>query len=579
MSAYSTWSVDIKRAILDAANAFGSLAKVCEEYLTNSIDAFETIVHDHPEKELDRRQCKIEITIDNKDSKLRFVDEHQLMGMSQDVLFKSFFNLHGENISRKRSIFVRGKYGTGKTAAFGIGAEELIVDTISNGKRNKIRALKKDLLAGNTNLISEIVDQSTSDTAGTVIEIKSVKPKYISERSIESAKKHIQKLLGYRLDMYNIVLVIRARDGEERAEKLTYEPPTAVYEKIYEPSNPLKKFTGNTKLIIRRSADPLSEDVRGISITSNGYPREITLFGLEREKFADRFFGEWEIPSLDTYEGDNPPFLSTRELKLNRENELVKLLFDFGKEIISQEIKDFAQDERQRKQDEDTKKLSNIAEELSTILDEDFKQYDSVEKSGDGRRKEAPCEDGGAGGQSPHSDGELDGFSTSGNVGIIDSAKGLPVTGETEGQGIDADTTSSKDQRTAEESSQADKLGRRIRYKNAAARGGFRIKFEHLNHNEWMAKGNGKMITVNLDAEPIKTHLGFCYDMVENPQFRMFAYSVAIDEYCKYCIYTQADNDEFFEEPGGVAREVSTELLSKKKRLMDMISSKLQMSS
>ncbi len=578
MSAHSTWSVDIKRAILDAANAFGSLAKVCEEYLTNSIDAFETIVHDHPKKEPDRRQCKIEITIDNKESKLRFVDEHQLMGMSQDILFKSFFNLHGENISRKRSIFVRGKYGTGKTAAFGIGAEELIVDTISHGKRNRVRARKKDLLAGNTKLIPEIVDQSTSDTAGTVIEIQSVKSKYLSDRSIESAKKHIQKLLGYRLDMYNIVLVIRACNGEERAEKLTYEPPTAVYEKIYEPSASLKYLIGNARLIVRRSADPLVEDVRGISITSNGYPREITLFGLEREKFADRFFGEWEIPSLDTYEGDNPPFLSTRELKLNRENELVKAVFDFGKEIILQEIKSFAQDERQRKQDEDTKKLSNIAEELSTLLDEDFRQYDSVERSGEGGQMEAPRKGEGIGSQSPQGEGEFGGFSAPGDVGIIETPEGLPVTKEPRVLDTRTDSTCHKDQRTAEESSQADKSGRRIRYKNAATRGGFRIKFEHLNHNEWMAKGNGKIITVNLDAEPIRVHLGLCYDIVENPQFRMFAYSVAIDEYCKYCIYTQADNEEFFDDPGGVAREVSTELLSKKKRLMDMISGKLQTS-
>lgn len=57
------WEVDISRAILDSANSFGNLGKVGEEYLTNSLDAFETLIHDNAELNLNRLDCKIRMVI------------------------------------------------------------------------------------------------------------------------------------------------------------------------------------------------------------------------------------------------------------------------------------------------------------------------------------------------------------------------------------------------------------------------------------------------------------------------------------------------------------------------------------
>ncbi len=88
------WEVDISRAILDSANAFGNLGKVGEEYLTNSLDAFETIVHDNPKLNLNRLDCKIRMVINVPKKEIIFEDKHPLMGMSSDTIFNAFFKLN-----------------------------------------------------------------------------------------------------------------------------------------------------------------------------------------------------------------------------------------------------------------------------------------------------------------------------------------------------------------------------------------------------------------------------------------------------------------------------------------------------
>lgn len=76
------WKGNINRAILDAAAAFNSLGKIAEEYLTNSLDAFETILHDNSDKQIKRADCKIQFVGDHTKKMIIFNDEHQLMGMS-----------------------------------------------------------------------------------------------------------------------------------------------------------------------------------------------------------------------------------------------------------------------------------------------------------------------------------------------------------------------------------------------------------------------------------------------------------------------------------------------------------------
>ena len=57
---------------------------------------------------------------------------------------KNFFTLHGENQDRKKGKPGRGKYGTGKAAAFAI-ANTFLISTIKNKKLFEVRLSKKEL--------------------------------------------------------------------------------------------------------------------------------------------------------------------------------------------------------------------------------------------------------------------------------------------------------------------------------------------------------------------------------------------------------------------------------------------------
>ena len=202
----ANWKININRAILENAAPFNNLGKVSEEYLTNSLDAFETVLHDNKDKEIKRQDCKIEMIMDIPDLKVIFKDEHELMGMSSDTVLNNFFNLHGVNRARERYINVRGKYGTGKCAAFGIKAEKLIVDTVFESKRTTAEASYESLQNYEKEAEIKIIrkDEPTHLPNGTLIIIELPDKLHLQLRAIASAEEHLKKIFGYHLNKYNV---------------------------------------------------------------------------------------------------------------------------------------------------------------------------------------------------------------------------------------------------------------------------------------------------------------------------------------------------------------------------------------
>jgi len=574
------WEVDVSRAILDSANAFGNLGKVGEEYLTNSLDAFETIIHDKPDLKLNRLDCKVRMIINVPKKEIVFEDKHPLMGMSSDAIFNSFFKLHGENLARKRFVNVRGKYGTGKVASFGINANYFIIDSIREGLRTTVKATKKAFYSGGKPKLDVItVDEKVGgEENGTTITISLSDAKHISERSINNAIKHLQKIFGRFLDMYFIEIVTVLSNYNTRELRLNYESPNAVYEKSYQVPDKYKKLLGDAQLVIKRASEPIEdEDLRGVLITSNFYPKEQTYFGLESKPYSDRYFGEWEVPALDKYEGENPPMLSTRELRLNRENEIVEAIYEFGHEVLGKELEEFAENEKARRRDETTKKLDKIAQELTSVLNDDFSDYEENKKIGKGDKGKVKKK------------GDLENY---------DKSKLSPDSPELEIRKGDAESfIKSPDGELTGKIKRGNKKGHRQHGKSRLKRnddvpkngiakpierqrygGGFTVRFEQLNHNDFIARVDKvtKIITVNLDADPMKIHLKNCKDNIYDPTFRMFAYSAAIDEYSRYCIHTQADNSEFFGTPPEVAQEAADLIRDIKKRIFDKLANILK---
>jgi hypothetical protein len=62
---------------------------------------------------------------------------------------KNFFVMHGENIARRRGNPGRGRFGTGKSAAFGI-ANSLRITTVRDAKRSVVELTRADIEASRT---------------------------------------------------------------------------------------------------------------------------------------------------------------------------------------------------------------------------------------------------------------------------------------------------------------------------------------------------------------------------------------------------------------------------------------------
>jgi len=107
-----TVSTHVARDFLQNSAYFNTLPKVAWEYVSNSLD-------NSKEGQL------VNVAVEIYGSVMKIADDG--MGMSRKDL-QNFFQMHGENRQRMRGKRVRGRFGTGKSAAFGI-ANCLRIDT------------------------------------------------------------------------------------------------------------------------------------------------------------------------------------------------------------------------------------------------------------------------------------------------------------------------------------------------------------------------------------------------------------------------------------------------------------------
>ena len=113
----------VGRDLLQSAALFKHEHSVVWEYVANGLEYIEPGVNP-----------TVKVTVDTKNHKIRISDNGR--GMTFSDLHR-FFQMHGENIDRKKGAAGRGLFGTGKSAAFGIG-NVLRVTTVRNRLRSKV---------------------------------------------------------------------------------------------------------------------------------------------------------------------------------------------------------------------------------------------------------------------------------------------------------------------------------------------------------------------------------------------------------------------------------------------------------
>ena len=200
----------------------------------------------------------VRVTLDSKNKKIVFTDNGR--GMDWAGL-QNFFVMHGENIDRKEGRPGRGRFGTGKSAAFGVGSL-LRITTVRNRKRSTVEISRADIERMTSEdpipvrkLEKEV---STSQPNGTIVEIEGVYLRSLDQPGIiHYIERHLARWPK------NATVFVNNHECEFQ------EPPIKDISR-FRAEGADKDALGDAELVIKVSKAPLEQDLRGISIFSNG---------------------------------------------------------------------------------------------------------------------------------------------------------------------------------------------------------------------------------------------------------------------------------------------------------------------
>ncbi len=345
-----SYKTNTARAILSSADLFRYPQHVVWEYVTNEIQ--------YRNKGI---QPKIYVRVD----KDKISIHGNGAGMDVEGL-KNFFTLHGENQDRKKGNPGRGKYGTGKAAAFSI-ANTFLISTVKNKKLYELRLKKKDIKkyasSGEEIPLNDYVinaDKKISEPNGTKIEISELTVKPNRKEIIE----YIERQIGY------------FKDAEVWVNNhlCTFKEPIFVKEYDFNSSKTHSEL-GNINLKIKVAAEALDKDRYGIKILSNKVLQSMTLSGAEGKDMSNYIFGEIDCPKLDDENQDVAAISMARDGTLNLSNSIVRSLMSFIGIHVEEIRKVLVTENNERKQSEEAKKLEKEGEKISEKINEHFQKF------------------------------------------------------------------------------------------------------------------------------------------------------------------------------------------------------------
>lgn len=495
----------VARDLLQTAGLFKNERSAVWEYVANSLQ-----YTDLP--------AVVTVTLDSRSKRIAVTDNGS--GMNWDGL-RNFFVMHGENQDRKAGRPGRGRFGTGKSAAFGI-ANILRIITVRNGKRSSVELSRDEVQAmtSGDEIPVRVLEREvrTAQANGTTVEIDQIHLRGLDQAGII---KYIERHLS-RWPKNATVLV-------NNHECEVSDPPISS-EHIFQPQGALLQTLGPVQLVVKVSRTPLEDDLRGVAIFSNGIWHETTLAGSEGREMCQYIFGEIDVQKLDEDESPVCPFDVSRSMKLNPSNELVRAIYTFISINVEQVRRELVENERRRRATEESKKLATQALEIAKVINDDFEEFRNriakvKARGGQGQDifRSQP-----GGGQEPTVVAPGDAIpaeevSPIGNPGAAGGAGGncqeprllgpvltpMDPPGEKKGRPIGGNTAD-----------------RRFR-------GGFHVEFHNMGAESKRAQYASKerTIYINLDHPQLSAAKGA--GSVDDPIFRRLVYEVA---FCEYAI-------------------------------------------
>ena len=506
---------NISRDFEQSAQYFNTYEKVVWEYVSNSLDSVK-----------DNQQVTVNVEITRQ--KITVSDNGR--GMSRDDL-KVFFEMHGENLHRKRGKATRGRFGTGKSAAFGV-ANQLTVDTVQNGRRNRVLLTRTDIKSatdGGTFPVQQLVaDEPTSDHDGTKVVVSAFASR--SKPSVEKASRYITRLLGRHRGRAQVSI-----NGIICEFK---EPAHEVIARCHSPEM-LETHLGNVELIVKKSRVPQQKELQGIDILSKGVLHETTLVGIEDGEYAKYIFGEVDVPILEDGEWDIPPFDNTRSLRLNDQNPAVARLKGWLSFELSAVHERLAQEAEAKRRSDQAKKLRREARRIQDILNDDFVEQElklqrarrATDRAGVMVVADAP-----------------------GIEGVLPGEGDIPAkvqqAGNEHGEGNGGSQVGEGETpRPGPSLIEGEDSGKRTGHregKQRRRRAVFSLDYENASEEEARSRFDSetKTIWINLDHLQIARALAMSKGKTSGLQFREMSYEVAAVEYSLALEHVRVENDE-----------------------------------
>jgi hypothetical protein len=339
----------VARDLLQSAALFKTEQNVVWEYVSNGLQYIDP-----------GTQPVVNVEVDAKAHKIVIEDNGR--GMTAADLVR-YFQMHGENIDRKAGRAGRGMFGTGKSAAFGIGMT-LRLTTVRNGKRSKVALERKDIEAADDgdSIPVKVLEEDAPTRApnGTRIEIDGI---FLKKLDIGAIVRHMERHIA-RWPNASVVV--------NRQECNVVEPSYSEAKEFSTKGTPFEATLSDTKLIVKIAQSPLEPEWQGIAILSDAVWQSTSLAGCENKPFANHIFGEIDVERLGKDNSLIPAFDMSRSMQLNPKNELVATIFAFIGPHIESVRREIEKADRERRRERDNQKLQQEASEIARIINQDF---------------------------------------------------------------------------------------------------------------------------------------------------------------------------------------------------------------
>lgn len=473
----------------------------------------------------------VSVILDGKKRRIVVTDNGR--GMDWAGL-QNFFIMHGENIDRREGRAGRGRFGTGKSAAFGI-ADVLRITTVRRGSRSKVELKRSAMQAMSTEdpipVRTMEREVATQEPNGTIVEIEDIHLKSLDQSGIiRFIERHLARWPK------NVTVLVNNRECE-------WDEPPVYMEKRFKPDEDLEDILGDVELVIKISKAPLEQDLRGVSIYAKGVWCETTLAGSEGREMSQFIYGEIDVPRLDEDKSPIPPFDLSRSMQLNANNVVVQAIYAFLGQNVEEIRRQLVQEEKRRKSEEEARRLVKQAEEIAQVINEDFdvfRQRLAKMKAKGGKGTDLyRAEEGGG----DTEDDLL--FGSEVPARIVSPTGGPGSTGHTPGHGTEPPKMHPQVAADPAESPKGRGAGGSDRKQKP--RGGFQVKFDHMGVESYRAHylRDERTIYVNLDHPQVAAAKGL--GSTEDPVFRRLAYEVAFSEYAVALASELAARDEYID--------------------------------